>query len=409
MEDKIVAEYSYIAVTQIGKEKKGTMEANDEAKVKAQLKSEGLIPIQITPVSVLNKDINISFGKPVKTRELSVFCRQFTSILNAGVTVVNALDMLCSQVENKVFKSAIIETKLAVEKGETLADAMRLSPKVFPPLLINMVEAGEASGSLDIAFRRMATQFEKSAKLKALIKKASIYPIMLLVVAFGVLMVMSIAVVPQFVSMFDDMGSELPGITRFVMLMSDFFRQQWYLILLMVIAIPVIYKAINTNDQGRLLIGRLKIKLPVFGKLNIKTQSANFARILSTLVSSGLGITQALDITARSMTNALYRKAVMDTKEEAERGTQLSIPIKASGVFPDMVSQMLKIGEETGNIEGMLDKVADYYEDEVEISTQGLSTAIEPIIIIVMAVIVGTIVLAIYLPMINMYQGLETL
>lgn len=409
MEDMLVAEYSYLAVTQVGKEKKGTIEANDEAKVKAQLKSEGLIPIQITPLNVLNKDINLTFGKPVKTRELSVFCRQFTSILNAGVTVVNALDMLYGQMENKIFRSAIIETKLAVEKGETLADAMRLSPKVFPPLLINMVEAGEASGSLDTAFGRMATQFEKSAKLKALIKKASIYPVMLLIVAFGVLMIMSVVVVPQFVSMFDDMGSELPGITRFVMMISDFFKQQWYLVLLIIIAILVVYKAINSTEQGKLWIGSLKINLPIFGKLNIKSQSANFARTLSTLVSSGLGITQALDITARSMTNALFHKAVMTTKEEAERGTQLSIPIKASGVFPDMVSQMLKIGEETGNIEGMLDKVADYYEDEVEIATQGLSTAIEPIIIIVMAVIVGTIVLAIYLPMINMYQGLESL
>lgn len=404
-----MAEFSYIAITQQGKEKKGSMEANDESKVKAQLKSEGLIPIQVTSVNVLNKDINISIGNPVKARDLSVFCRQFTSILHAGVTVVNALDMLSSQVENKIFKTAIIEAKLAVEKGENLADAMRMNPKVFPPLLVNMVEAGEASGSLDTAFARMAVQFEKSAKLKALIKKASIYPIMLLFVTFGVLMVMSVFVVPQFASMFESMGSELPGITKFVMGISNFLRKQWYLVVLMIAAIPVVYKVIDSNEQGQIFLAKVKIKLPMFGKLVVKSASASFARTLSTLVSSGLNITQALDITARSMTNALFKKAVLDTKDEAERGVPLSVPIKASGLFPDMVPQMLRIGEETGNIEGMLDKVAEYYEDEVEITTQGLSTAIEPLIIVVMAVIVGVIVMAIYMPMISMYQGLETL
>lgn len=385
------------------------MEANDEAKVKAQLKSEGLIPIKVELLNTLNRDINISIGKPVKPRELSVFCRQFTSILHAGVTVVNALDMLSSQIENKMFRKAIIETKLAVEKGESLADAMRTNPKVFPPLLINMVEAGEASGSLDVAFRRMSVQFEKAAKLKALVKKAMIYPIMLLVVAFGVLMIMSVVVVPQFVTMFESMGSELPGITKFVMRVSDFFREQWYIVMLIIIAIPLTYHGVNKSEQGKLFIGTLKIKLPIFGKLNVKTASASFARTLSTLVCSGLNITQALDITARSMTNALFKKAVLQTKEEAERGSQLSVPIKECGLFPDMVPQMLRIGEETGNIEGMLDKVAEYYEDEVEISTQGLSTAIEPLIIIVMAVIVGVIVMAIYMPMISMYKGMEAI
>ena len=404
-----MAEYSYLAITRTGKEKKGSMEANDEAKVKAQLKSEGLIPIKVELLNTLNRDINISIGKPVKPRELSVFCRQFTSILHAGVTVVNALDMLSSQIENKMFRKAIIETKLAVEKGESLADAMRTNPKVFPPLLINMVEAGEASGSLDVAFRRMSVQFEKAAKLKALVKKAMIYPIMLLVVAFGVLMIMSVVVVPQFVTMFESMGSELPGITKFVMRVSDFFREQWYIVMLIIIAIPLTYHGVNKSEQGKLFIGTLKIKLPIFGKLNVKTASASFARTLSTLVCSGLNITQALDITARSMTNALFKKAVLQTKEEAERGSQLSVPIKECGLFPDMVPQMLRIGEETGNIEGMLDKVAEYYEDEVEISTQGLSTAIEPLIIIVMAVIVGVIVMAIYMPMISMYKGMEAI
>lgn len=240
MEETIVAEYSYVAVAQDGKEKKGNIEAENELAVKAQLKSEGLLAIKIAPLGALNKDINISFGSPVKTRELSVFCRQFTSILNAGVTVVQALDMLAGQTENKKFQAAIYEAKSAVEKGETLAESFKLNPKVFPPLLINLVEAGEASGSLDMAFSRMAVQFEKSAKLKALIKKASIYPIMLMIVAFAVLMIMSVLVVPKFAAMFKDLGSELPAVTKLVMKISDFFKYKWYLVLIVLVSIPVI-------------------------------------------------------------------------------------------------------------------------------------------------------------------------
>lgn len=404
-----MAQFQYVAVTQTGKQKKGQIEAKDENMARLELKSEGLIPYQISPLSALNKEINISIGKPVKVRELAVFCRQFHSILNAGVTAVKALDMLSGQVENKRFKAAIIETKSAVEKGETLADAMRQQPDIFPSLLVNMVEAGEASGSLDTALIRMAVQFEKSAKLKALIRKASIYPIILALVAAGVLAIMSIVVVPQFVSMFNSMGSELPAITKFVMNMSNFIRTKWYIILLIFAAIPFTYRYVNATDEGKVMFAKMKMKLPIFGKIVIKSSSAAFSRTLSTLMSSGINITQALDITARSMTNEMFRRAVVRTKEEAERGVQLSVPIRESAVFPEMVPQMVKIGEETGNIEGMLDKVAEYYEEEVEIATQGLSSAIEPLIIIVMAVIVAVIVMAIYMPMINMYQGLETL
>lgn len=404
-----MAQFSYVAVTQAGKQQKGQIEAKDENAARLELKTSGLIPYQIAPLGALNKEISISITKPVKVRELAVFCRQFNSILNAGVTAVKALDMLSGQVENKVFKNAILETKAAVEKGETLADAMRLQPKIFPPLLVNMVEAGEASGSLEVALLRMATQFEKSAKMKALVKKASIYPIILMVVAFGVLAIMSVVVIPQFVTMFESMGSELPAITKFVMNMSNFVRTKWYIILLIIAAIIMTYKYVDSTPEGKAFLAKGKMKLPIFGKLSVKSSSAAFSRTLSTLVSSGISITQALDITARSMSNEMFRRAIVKTKEEAERGVQLSVPIKESGVFPEMVPQMVKIGEETGNIEGMLEKVAEYYEDEVEIATQGLSSAIEPLIIIVMAVIVGVIVMAIYMPMISMYKGLETL
>lgn len=404
-----MAEFSYIAITKEGKERKGKMEAGDETKVRVTLRGEGLIPINVTELNLLNKDINITVGNPVKVRELSVFCRQFQSILNAGVTIVNALDMLTEQTENKVFRTAIKETKQSVERGETLADAMRKSPKIFPPLLVNMVEAGEASGSLDKAFGRMAIQFEKTAKLKALMKKAMIYPVMLLLVATAVLVIMSVVVVPQFAKMFSEMGSELPFITKFVMRISDVLRFHWYIIALIILFFVVGVRALQTMEEGKLIFGKLKLRMPILGRLHVKSSSANFARTLSTLISSGISVTKALEITSRSMTNVLFQKALEKTKEEAERGVSLSTPIAASNLFPPMVSQMLRIGEETGNIEGMLDKVAEYYEDEVEIATQSLSASLEPIIIIVMAVIIGVIVMAIYMPMVSMYQGLDNL
>ena len=296
-----------------------------------------------------------------------------------------------------------------MERGETLADAMRKSPKIFPTLLVNMMEAGEVTGSLDKAFGRMALQFEKTAKLKALMKKAMIYPVMLLLVATAVLIIMSVVVVPQFAKMFTEMGSELPWITKFVMRISDIIRFRWYLIALIILFFVVGVRAVHTLEEGKLFFGKLKLKIPILGRLHVKSASANFARTLSTLIGSGISVTQALDITSRSMTNVLFQRALEKTKEEAERGVSLSTPIATSGLFPPMVSQMLRIGEETGNIEGMLDKVAEYYEDEVEIATQSLSASLEPIIIIVMAVIIGVIVMAIYMPMVSMYQGLDNL
>lgn len=398
-----------MAIASDGKEKKGSMEAVDEAFVKAKLKNEGLIPIKVTPQNLLTKDINISIGNSIKPRDLSIFCRQFNSILNAGVTVVEALGMLGEQTENKVFKKAINETKVAVEKGETLSDAMSVHKNVFPALMINLVEAGESSGSLDTAFGRLAIQFEKQSKLSGLVKKAMIYPVILVIVAVVVVIIMSVAVIPQFAEMFSDMGSELPAITKFVLAISDFLIYKWYLLVVIVGVLVGGCKLFGGTDKGKHIFGSIKIKLPVFGVLSIKSSSASFARTLCTLVSSGLSLSDALDITARSMDNILFKEAIDNAKTEVERGVSLSEPIKDANLFPPMVYHMLRIGEETGNIEGMLEKVAEYYEEEVELTTQSLTAALEPLIIVVMGVIVGVLVLAIYMPMINMYSGLENL
>lgn len=404
-----MANYSYVAVTVDGKQKKGSLEAKDEEKVRSLLKSEGLIPISVKEQSAMTRDLNISIGGKIKDRDIAVFCRQFSSILNAGVTVVEALNMLADQTENKKLADGIRETRAGVQRGETLGNSMRATKNIFPSILINMVDAGEASGSLDIAFNRMATHFEKSARLAALVKKALIYPIVLLVVTFIVVIAMSVYVVPKFATLFADLGSDLPGITKFVMAISDFFRYKWYIALAIVVIVVVAIKLFKATETGKVFFGKLALKVPIFGKLNIKNGAASMARTLSTLTSTGISLPAALDITARSLSNILMQRALEKARTEVEQGVALSEPLKRSEVFPPMVYQMTSIGEETGNIEGMLTKVADYYEEEVEITTQSLTALMEPLIIVVMGVIIGFIVIALYMPMIDMYSGMDQL
>jgi len=404
-----MAGFSYVAVDKKGIRRKGTMEAKDESRVRILLREKDMIPISVTEQGILTRDITITIGKPVKTRDLSVFCRQFSSILKAGINIVEALLMLRDQAENKVFKAAIAGTMAAVEKGETLADAMRSYKKIYPPILINLVEAGEASGSLDSSFDRMATQFEKSAKIQALVRKAMVYPVMIAVIALAVMIIMSIVVVPQFAAMFAEMGTEMPFTTMMIMSFSNFIIEKYYIIIIVAILFFIALRLFRSTDAGKKVFGWLGIKMPIFGKLAVKNANASFSRTLATLIGAGISITESLEITARSMKNVLYRDAIEDAKTEVEHGVSLAEPIGRNELFTPMVTQMLKIGEETGNIEGMLNKAAEYYEEEVEITTQGLTAAMEPMIMVVLGVIVGFIVLALYQPMISLYSGMENL
>jgi len=404
-----MTDYIYTAVTKDGKKVKGTISANTQSRAMAMLREQGLVPTKVEQQTSLNKELNISIGGGVKPRDLSVFCRQFQSILAAGVTIVEALGMLVDQTENKTFAKAIKETQTSVQKGSTLAEAMKAHPKVYPPILVNMVEAGEASGSLETAMERMSVQFEKSAKLKALVKKAMMYPIVIIIVAIGVLIAMSLLVIPQFAEMFESMGSELPGITKAVMAFSDFLMHKWYLLILIVVVVAIAVTAFAKTETGQVVFGTIAIKAPIFGKLSVKTASASFARTISTLMAAGIPLSEALDITSRSMKNIHFKRALQAAKKEVEQGTNLSEPLRRSGLFPMMIPQMIKIGEETGNIDGMLIKAADYYEDEVEIATGSLTTLMEPMIIVVLGAIVAVLVLAMYMPMIDMYSGMEEL
>lgn len=401
--------FSYVAVDKRGKEKRGSLEAETRERALEQLKAEGLIPVSVREQGALNKEIDFSIGKKVKPRDLSVFCRQFVSITQAGVPMKEALQMLSEQTENKWLKRAISEVLLNVEKGNTLADSMRSQPDIFPPMLVNMVEAGEQSSSLEMAFSRMAVHFEKEAKLKATIKKATIYPIILVIAAIGVIAVMLLFVIPIFIDMFADLDIEMPAITMFVMNSSKWMTSHWYVVLAIIVGVVAAYKLIYRTTQGRLTIDRIKMKMPLFGKLTVKTACSQFARTMSTLLMSGISTIDALETTSKIVNNIHYTNAMLKAREEVMKGVPLSEPLEASGIFPPMVYHMTGIGEETGNVEEMLEKMADYYDEEVEMTTQSVLAAMEPIIILFMALIIGTLVIAVISPIASMYNGLDNL
>ena len=404
-----MAAFNYVAVDPAGRDKKGSIEAETIDQARAQLKADKLIVLSLGEQSLMTRDLNIQIGGKPKARDLSIFCRQFVSILDAGVTVIDALEMLSVQTENKMLKKAVAEAKMAVEKGESLADAMRLNRKVFSDMFITMVEAGEASGSLDVSFSRMASQFEKDAHLKALVKKASIYPAVVAVVAVVVVIAMLTFVVPTFEDMFDQLGTELPGITKFVIALSGFMQKWWYFVVAGIILLVIGLRYFRKTNAGKRVFGKLGMRLPLFGKLTVKTACSRMSRTLSTLLAAGLPLMDALEITSNTMTNIYYRDAILDAKESVSMGTSLSEPLQRGNLFPPLVCHMLKIGEESGNIEAMLDKLADYYDEEVELATQSLMAALEPAIIIFLAVIIGTIILSIITPMAQMYSGLENI
>ena len=405
-----MASFQYVAVNQAGKNVKGAIEAESEAKAFASIKAEGLTPIEVKPQSIFEKDIELGFFKEkVKIRDLSLFCRQFVSMHRAGVTILESLKLLMEQTENKTLREATQEAYLGVQKGETLANSMKKRPDVFPDLLIHMVTAGEASGSLDIAFERMAVQFEKSAKLQGLIKKAMIYPIVVAVVAVVVVIVMLTFVVPNFVGMFADMEIEMPKITLAVMAASAFMQKFWYIVIAAIIGFVVFFQWAKKTPTGEGIIAKMAIKIPLFGGLTTKSNSAKFARNLATMLAAGIPMPEAVEITGSTMSNVFYREAMAVAKQEVMQGVPLSQPLEKCGLFPPMVYHMTRIGEETGNIEEMLDKLAEYYDEEVEVATQSLMAALEPMLIIMMAGICGIIIGAVMAPMLSMYQGLDSL
>lgn len=398
-----MAQYNYKAMDKNGKAKKGSIEAINLDKAKEKLKSEGLIVQDIKEQGAGKK----GGGKKVKDKDLAVFCKQFSAVLKAGVTIISALEMMSEQLENKTLKRALQEAQAYVQKGGTLADAFKLNPKVFPPIMINMTAAGEMSGNLEICFDRLTTHFETANALHSKVKGAVTYPIVILIVVVAVVAVLLVGVIPQFSQMFDDLGSELPAATQMLVNLSNFLQHKWYILVIIVAAIVFGLKAFGKTEPGSLMYAKIGIKFPLFGNLTIKSAAATFSRTMATLMASGISLIDAVEQVAKMINNRIIREALLDAKTQIAKGVPLSKPLRDCGIFPPMLPQMTKIGEETGNIEDMMDKVADYYEMEVNDATDALTAAMEPLIIVIMGVVVGGIVMAIYSPMLSMYDAVD--
>lgn len=399
--------FNYTAINRNGKRVRSSLDASSIETAKSSLRGAGYTILDIKEQTTLNRDIEIPFLGNPKAKDMAVFCRQFVSILRAGVSVASVLAMLGQQTSNKKLRAAIREMQADVEKGEALATSMRRHPKIFPAILVNMVSAGEASGNLEESFRQMELYFERSKRTKSKVTSAMIYPCVLIVVMIIVLIVMMTKIIPNFLKTFEDMDAELPKITLGVMAVCEWFKSWWWVPLLVLVALIVGGVLFHRTDKGKHFFGWLARKTPVVGNLTVKTACATFCRTMEVLIGSGLTLTDSMDLAASNMGNIYYLEAIRDARGMVAEGTPLRESLVRTGIFPPMVSNLVGVGEETGDLQSMMGKVADYYDEEVEEATKKLLNLMEPAIIIFMAVFVVIIVLAIYLPMINMTKAFD--
>lgn len=384
---------------------RGELDVKSKEEVLAYLHRQKLIP-----VSVRQKDagITIQFGSGVSTRDIVIFTRQFATMINSGLPLVQSLDILAEQTENQSLRKVIQEVLYDVESGNTLADALGKHPKVFTELYVNMVAAGEAGGILDTILLRLATFLEKNDALVRKIKGAMIYPAVIFTVAILAVVVLLVFVIPTFQNMFESAGIPLPLPTQLVINMSSFLQGYWWALGAGVVALIFLLRQTYQTPAGRLAIDKLLLNLPILGDLQRKAAVARFTRTLGTLVSSGVSILDGLEITAKTAGNRVIHDAVMGSRASIAGGETIAGPLKESGVFPPMVVQMINVGEQTGGLDEMLTKIADFYDEEVDAAVEALLAAMEPIMIVVLGVVVGGMIVSMYLPifdMINAVQG----
>lgn len=390
-----------------GKNKKnvtisGTVEAPNIEAVRAQLKKRG---IQSPKVKPKPKDMfeNISFLQPpVTPKDIINFCRQFSTMIDAGLPIIQCLDLLQSQAENPTFKKKLKKVKEDVEGGESLADAMKKHPDCFDSLFTNMIAAGEAGGILDTILKRMSEHLEKAAKLKAKVKSAMMYPVITIVVAAAVVIVLLVFVIPVFQKMFAEMGQALPTLTQIVVNISDFVKAN---ILYMGIGAALFgfaFKKFYGTEKGRIIIDNWSLTLPVFGMLIRKVAVAKFTRTMGTMLQSGVAILDALDIVAKTAGHKTVERAIYDVRTDISEGRSMADPLLESGVFPPMVCSMIAVGENTGALDTMLIKIADSYDEEVDEAVNNMTELIEPMMMVFLGVVVGGLVIAMYLPIFSM-------
>lgn len=399
--------YKYKAVTATGEKIEGTYSAASKDDVFGMLRQNKHYPISVEEY-IEKKDYSFAqIAQTVKIKDVAIFCRQFYTMLNAGVTIVNCLDILSQQTENRKMRAVVGDLFDLVQTGLTLSEAMKKHREVFPELLTNMVAAGEISGKLDTIMFRMSEHYEKENKLKNKLRGAMVYPTLLSIVSVFVVIFLITFVLPTFVSMFSGSGTELPGPTKVLLGMSSFIKTFWYLLLLLTgLAIYFLNKFRN-SVPGRIMLDSLKLRLPIINSTTRKITTSRFTRTLSILLISGIPLIQALEMVSKVVGNVIVEEGIMSSIDEIRKGTSLSVPIKRMGIFPPMVASMINIGEESGSLDEILESTANYYDDEVETSVAKLTAMIEPLMIVVMAVVIGSIVVAMILPMFDMMSTIK--
>jgi len=396
--------FAYSARNSTGEIMSGEIDLPTRDEVVGFLHRQRLRPVTVNAKA---KDINITFGTGIKTREVVIFTRQFATMINSGLPLVQSLTILAEQTENKAFAKIITEVLNDIQSGQTLADSMRKHPKVFTELYVNMVAAGEAGGILDTILLRLAVFLEKNDALVRKIKSAMTYPAVMLFVVIACTTILLWKVVPVFAGIFVDAGLELPLPTKAVLAASAFLQSYLWLMILGWVAVGFGLRQYYKTDGGQLVIDKLLLNLPVLGSMLRKSAVSRFTRTLGTLVSSGVSILEGLQITARTAGNRVIHDAVMASRASIAGGATIAEPLKASGVFPPMVVQMINVGEQTGGLDEMLSKIADFYDDEVDAAVSALTSILEPIMIVVMGVVIGGMVVAMYLPMFDMIKAVQ--
>jgi type IV pilus assembly protein PilC len=406
-----LSKFDYQVRDRSGKLITGQLEADNQAAVASKLTSMGYAPIKIDQVKEngLQMEISLPGSNRVKLKDLAIFSRQFATMISSGLSLIRALSILHEQTENKKLAETIDDIRGRVEAGSSLSQALAEHEKIFPKLYVAMVRAGETAGMLDQVLLRVATMYEADVKLRSKIKSAMTYPVIVFIMAILLSTVMLIFIVPVFAGMFEDLGGELPLLTQMLVSASNFVTSWLGVVTYVVVptALWFAYKRIRATEKGRHTLDVIKLRLPVFGPLFHKIALTRFARNLSTLLAAGVPILQALEITADTVNNGPIANAIKDVQDSVRQGESINRPLSSHEVFPPMVVQMIAVGEETGNVDGMLSKISDFYDTEIESTTESLTALMEPLMIGFIGGIVGGMVIALYMPMFKIFDLIE--
>ena len=393
--------YKYKAVSQNGETIEGFFEGEGESDVLAMLRGNDYLPVHIEKDIGTDAQIDL-FSKKVSKKDIGIFCRQFYTMIDAGLDIVKCVDILAKQSENKTLIKGLSAIHEDIQKGYTLSEAMKKQSKIFPSLLINMVEAGEVSGNLDTIMERMAVHYEKENKLENKIKSAMIYPIVLAVVSVAVVIFMLVTVMPTFIGMFESSGQALPDITQLLLNMSNWLTSYWYIFIAIVLGLGLAFVTFKRTYTGMRFFDGLKLKIPVVKDTSVKIVTSRFTRTLSTLMASGIPLIESIDVVGKVVGNTVIQDRLEKSSDDVRKGVALSRAVNEVGVFPPMVDSMIRIGEESGSLDDILYKTADFYDEEVEVALQKMTSLMEPVMLVLMALVIGFIAIAMALPMFDM-------